>query len=58
MKQKYNYTNGEIIGYLCNIGWTELIDKRWERQVTKDIVDAFPDIEEHQMNSVLNTILY
>ena len=53
----YKYTNGEIIGYLWNIGWTELIDARWERQVVKDIVGAFPDIEEHQMNSVLDTIL-
>ena len=53
----YKYTNGEIIGYLCNIGWTELIDARWERQVVKDIVEAFPVIEEHHMNSVLDTIL-
>ena len=55
--QSYSYTNGEIIGYLCNIGWSEIIDPRWERQVVKDIVEAFPDIEEHQMNEVLDIIL-
>ena len=57
MKQEYKYTTGEIINYLCDIGWTELIDKRWERQVIKDIIEGFPDIEEHQLNSVLETVL-
>ena len=57
MQNQYSYTNGEIINYLCDIGWSEIIDLRWERQVVKDIVEAFPDIEEHQMNEVLDIIL-
>ena len=57
MNKPYSYTNGEIIGYLCNLGWTELIDARWERQVVKDIVEGYPDIEEAQLNEILDTIL-
>ena len=57
MNKPYSYTNGEIISYLCNIGWTELIDVRWEQQVTKDIVENYPDIEEAQLNEILDTIL-
>lgn len=57
MQKQYKYTNIEIINYLSDIGWTEIIDARWERQVIRDIIGAFPDIEEHQLNSVLDIIL-
>lgn len=52
MRRTYNYTDNEIVEYLRSLGTTN-IDSQSERQAIKDIMEAFPDIEEHQLNNVL-----
>lgn len=47
----------DILRYLKNTGWTELIDSRWERQVIKEIQSGFPDIDKETLECVLNLIL-
>ena len=52
MRRTYNYTDNEIVEYLRSLGTTN-IDSQSERQAIKDIMEAFPDIEEYQLNNVL-----
>ena len=47
----------DVLAYLENIGWTELIDSRWERQVIKDIQSGFPNIDPETLEYVLNLVL-
>lgn len=50
-------TKSDILKYLEDIGWTELIDSRWERQVIKDIQSGFPDITKEVIEEVLDLVL-
>ena len=47
----------DVLVYLEDIGWTELIDSRWERQVIKDIQSGFPNIDPETLEYVLNLVL-
>lgn len=47
----------QILLYLQEIGWSELIDNRWKDEVIQDIVYQFPNIEEKELNEILNLIL-
>lgn len=47
----------EVLKYLEDVGWTELIDSRWERQVIKDIQSGFPNIDPETLEYVLNLVL-
>lgn len=47
----------DILLYLENKGWTEIIDERWESQVKEEILQGFPDIDQDTLNYVLNLII-
>lgn len=47
----------KVLDYLAAIGWTELIEARYERQVLKDIIEEFPKIDADTLNYVLDKVL-
>lgn len=47
----------KVLKHLEVIGWTELIDVRYERQVIKDIIEEFPKIEPDTLNYILDEVL-
>lgn len=47
----------DILLYLENKGWTEIIDARWESQVKEEILSGFPNIDQDTLNYVLNLII-
>lgn len=47
----------EVLKYLEQEGWTELIDSRWERQVIREIRSGFPDIDQKTLEYILNLVL-
>ena len=50
-------TVADVLEYLENAGWSELIDSRWERKLTKEIVERFPNITESVLDEVLGVVL-
>lgn len=48
----------EILEYLDDSGWSELIDPRWERNLKSEIKKAFPNIDKATLNYVLNLVLW
>ena len=38
-------------------GWSDLIDKRWKKDVIKTIKDNFPDMSKDTLNHVLECVL-
>ena len=47
----------QVLEYLETAGWSDLIDKRWERKVIKDIVLTFPNITLETLDEVLDVVL-
>jgi uncharacterized protein (DUF433 family) len=47
----------QVLEYLEAAGWSDLIDKRWERKVIKDIVLTFPSITLETLDEVLDVVL-
>lgn len=47
----------DVLIYLENKGWTEIIDARWESQVKEEILQGFPNIDQDTLNYVLNLII-
>ena len=50
-------TVADVLEYLENVGWSESIDSRWERKLTKEIVERFPNITESILDEVLSVVL-
>ena len=46
-----------VLQYLEDVGWTEIIDARFERQLIKEILFAFPNISEQLLGEVLDLVL-
>lgn len=46
-----------ILNYLEDQGWTELIDSRFEREVIKDVKFMFPDITADILEQVLDLVI-
>ena len=46
----------EVLEKLEELGWTELIDKRWKQKVIGDIYDNFPDIRPTTLDEILKII--
>ena len=42
----YKITVKDVLLYLEQEGWTELIDSRWRQQLIQDIQDRFPNISD------------
>ena len=47
----------DVLTYLTEIGWSELIDSKWEGDVIRDILEAFPDILEDDLSEVLSIVI-
>ena len=47
----------DVLIYLKEIGWSDLIDSKWEGDVIKDILEAFPDILEDDLSEVLSIVI-
>ena len=47
----------DVLLFLEDTGWSDLIDKRWERQLIKEIQSQFPGIEKDVLEEVLNLVL-
>lgn len=50
-------TVADVLEYLEKAGWSDLIDSRWERKLTKEIVERFPNIKMEVLDEVLNVVL-
>lgn len=48
----------QVLHYLLEQGWSELIDARWEEDVRKEITDKFTDIDEDTLNYIIKLVLY
>lgn len=47
----------DVLLYLEDAGWSDLIDGRWKDKVTKEIKEKFPDITDEVLNYVLDLVL-
>ena len=48
----------DVLNYLEDKGWSELIDKRWEKEVKTEILKKYPQIDEDTLKYVLELVLY
>lgn len=48
----------DVLLFLEEAGWSELIDPRWERDVTKEIVDKFPNISQKVLDETLKIVIW
>lgn len=47
----------DVLNFLEKEGWSELIDSRWERRVTRDIVRKFPNISIEVLDEALDAVI-
>lgn len=47
----------KCLEYLDKAGWTELIDSRFEEEVTKELTNKFPELPGNIIEEVLNLVL-
>ena len=50
--------SSQVLKYLEDIGWSELIDDRWKDEVIEIIKTKFPQINEETLNHILKLIIY
>lgn len=48
----------DVLSYLEDEGWSEIIDKRWEKEVKTEILKKYPQIDEDTLKYVLELVLY
>ena len=48
----------QVLHYLLEQGWSELIDPRWENDVRKEITKKFTEINEDTLNYIIKLVLY
>lgn len=48
----------QVLHYLLEQGWSELIDPRWEEDVRKEITKKFTEINEDTLNYIIKLVLY
>ena len=44
--------------HLENEGWSDLIDKRWKKDVIKSLNEAFPSMTKETLDEVLNSVIF
>lgn len=49
---------GDCLKFLEEKGWSELIDKKWKKDVIKDLKEEFPDIDKETIGEVLSVVLW
>lgn len=47
----------DVLEYISDLGWTDLVDSKHEEELTNDILEGFPDILDDELEEVLNTVL-
>lgn len=47
----------EVLLYLEDSGWSDLIDSRWKNDLVKEIMEKFPNIEGEVLEEVLKLVL-
>lgn len=47
----------DVLNYISDLGWSDIIDSRWREELIRDILEGFPDILEEDLDEVLNTVL-
>lgn len=47
----------DVLEYISDLGWTDVIDSKWREKLIKDILEGFPDIVEDELEEVLNIVL-
>lgn len=43
--------------HLENEGWSDLIDKRWKKEIIKTLNKAFPSMNKETLDEVLNCVI-
>lgn len=43
--------------HLENEGWSDLIDKRWKKEIIKTLNKAFPSMNKETLDEVLNSVI-
>ena len=49
---------GEYLRMLSELGWSDLIDSRWERDVVKTIKGHYSNAKEEDIQEVLKLVIY
>ena len=47
----------KALALLENEGWSDLIDKRWKKDVTNTLKNNFPDMDKETLEHVLDCVL-
>lgn len=47
----------EVLLYLEDAGWSDLIDSRWKNDLVNEITEKFPNLENEVLEEVLNLVL-
>ena len=48
----------DVLEFLDESGWSELIDSRWERELTKEIFNKFPNITQEVLDKTLKIVIW
>ena len=57
LNQEQMTNTKDVLEYISDLGWTDLIDSRWRGELIIDILEGFPDIDEDELEEVLNIVL-
>ena len=47
----------KALRHLENAGWSDLIDKRWKKDIIKTLKSNFPDMDKETLEHVLECVL-
>lgn len=47
----------DVLLYLEDSGWSDLIDSHWKDDLTKEILEKFPNLEGEVLEEVLKLVL-
>ena len=56
MAINYDLVSKALI-FLENEGWSDLIDKKWKKEIIKTLKNNFPDIDKETLEHVLECVL-
>ena len=48
----------EALLFLENLGWSELIDPRWNKKKKNDLLKCKPKLSNEEINYILNIVIY
>ena len=48
----------KALQFLEKKGWSDLIDKRWKKDVTNDLKEAFPDMDKETLGHILECVIF